>query len=195
MQVGTYKIAEGNWEYLLKRIEKLTRRAKKLGLSTPVLTKIGEHEEIVDTKRKLSMVFYDITIESEPVCVAGWDFMATIELGDEEVGLIINRVPGMHPELDIPHEYRQTTNYCEHCHKNVRRNSVYILRHQESEAFTQVGRNCLGQFIGGVDPENIVKQLDMLTQIVDLTTGSADPGFFGFAGHQRSRLLINNKTR
>src|SRR5574343_1650590 len=178
MQVGTYKIAEGNWEYLLKRIEKLTRRATRLGLKTPVLSKVSAHEEVVDAKRQISMVFYDVTIEAEPVCVAGWDFMATIELGDEEVGLIINRVPGMHPNLDIPHEYRQTTNYCDHCQKHVRRNSVYILRHQVNETFTQVGRNCLGQFSGGVDPENVVKQLDMLTQIISLAEGAGEPGFF-----------------
>ena len=177
-----YAIPADNWAKLLERIEKLTRRAKKLGRLVPTLTKVGEHDEVVDAKRGISRTFYDVELVSEPVAVAGWDFVATVELGDSEVGLVINRVPGVLDGVDIPAEYRKTTNYCSHCQKAVRRNNVYVLHNSQSGSWQQVGRNCLGQFLGGIDPEDVVRQMELVINIDALCTGAQGSDYFGLGG-------------
>lgn len=175
-----FNIPESNLEALTIRLEKLTRRAKKLGKPTPILTKVGEHEEVVDKKKGLVRKYIEVTIDSVPVCVNSWDFIAKIELGDSEVGLIIYRVPDVLPDIDIPLEYRQTTNYCSHCNKSVWRNNVYVLRHQVTNQWMQVGTQCLGQFLGGVNPEDVVKNMECLIDFDAICLGAQDPNFFGF---------------
>lgn len=187
----TYSIPQSNFEVLCQRLEKLTRWAKKIGKKVPQLVKIGEHSEIVDQKKGLSRTYYDVTIESEPVCVDNWDFIAKIELGDPEVGLVISRVPGVLEDIDIPLEYRKTTNYCTHCKKNVRRNSVFIVRHQITGEWAQIGRQCLSLYLGGTDPEDIVKYMEMLIDLDGICQGAGDPNFFGF-GRDSQRLDLES---
>lgn len=179
-----YSIPEFNFQTLCQRLEKLTRRAVRLGRTVPVLTKVGERTEVVDQKKGLLRTYFDVMIESEPVCVNGWTFVATIELGDSEVGLVINRVPDVFPDTGIPLEFRKTTNYCSHCNKNVRRNNVYVVRHNVTGEWKQIGRQCLGQFLGGVDPEDVVRYMESTINFDALCSGASDPNFFGF----RSRV-------
>jgi hypothetical protein len=187
----TYAVPESNFAKLCERLDKLTRRARKLGKAVPVLTKVGEHTEVVDQKKVLLRNYYDVVIESEPVCVADYDFVAKIELGDSEVGLVISRCPGVLEGVDIPLEYRKTTNYCTHCKKNVHRNSVFIIRHRITGDWAQIGRQCLGLYLGGVDPEDVVKQMECLINFDALCAGAQDPSYFGF-NNQCDRLDLEN---
>jgi hypothetical protein len=174
----TYKIPESNWFPLCERLEKLSRRAKKLGRRVPTLNVVKEYSEVIDPKRGLSMTYYDITIESEPVCVNGWDFVASIEMGDAEVGLIINKTPQFY-DTEVPTQFRNTGGFCDHCKLSRRRNSVYVVHHQVTSEWKQVGRNCLGQFLGGVDSEAVVQQMELLIALDSLCVGAGDGGFFG----------------
>lgn len=183
MASNTFCVPTENYGPLLERLDKLTRRAAKLGVRLPILTKIAEREEIINAKRGLKRIVFDVVIEAEPICVNGWTFLASIDVVDSEDNngseLVINRVPGVHQDMDLPAQYRTTTNYCDHCNTARRRNSVYVLYSEKSRAFKQVGRNCLGLFLGGVDPTNIVKSMEYLQNFVGLTSGAADPNFFG----------------
>lgn len=181
-----YEVPEGNWTELCKRLEKLTRRAVKIGKPVPILNQIGEVTKPVEGKKGLVRTYYQCTIEAEPVCINGFDFVGKIELGDSEIGLIIDKVPNMLPELDIPQEFRKTTNYCSHCQKSVRRNNVYILRNQITGEWSQVGKNCLSLYLGGVDPENIVKYMETLINFDSLVSGAQSSDFFGIGGGQDS---------
>jgi hypothetical protein len=193
-ETNIYNVPKGNWDELCRRLEKLTRRAKKLGKKTPVLNKIGEFNKVIDQKKGLVRTYYQCTIQSERVCVDDWDFLATIELGDTEIGLVVNRVPNMLSDIDIPQEFRKTTNYCSHCQKNVRRNNVYVVRHQKTHQWQQVGKNCLSDFIGGRDPEDIVKTMQMLIDFQSLCSGSQSDGFFGVSNYNYYLSLHSTLT-
>lgn len=182
METKTYLIPEGNWEALTSRLEKLTRRAKKLGRQTPTINIIAERDE-VDNKGRVAR-FFEISINSEPIAVNGWTFVASIDISDDpEVGRVINRVPGVLTDTDLPVEYRSATDYCEHCQMNRRRNTVFILFNDAEGIWKQVGRNCLGQFLGGIDPENVVRSMEMLIDFDAICSG-----YYGSAACERLDL-------
>ena len=167
--MGTkYEIPDENWTKLCEKIERLRRRAEKINVKAPALTELRFFEKPLENKGKIVgyQAFHEVEIESVPVGVEGWDFIAYIDMGDSEVGLVINQVPGALNEGEaLPERFRNTNEFCEHCQVMRKRNSVYILRNQSNKnEFKQVGGNCLGQFLGGVDPQQV---LSMMTIIWD----------------------------
>jgi hypothetical protein len=85
-------------------------------------------------------------------------------------------------ELELSTEFRNNPFFCEACGTDRKRNAVYVLRHQITKVWSQVGRNCLSLFLGGVDPKNVIASLEMIQNFYALAEGSADPNFFGNAG-------------
>ena len=178
-----YNIPESNYELLLAKIEKMSRRANKLGRSVPVVSVVGQHAEVVNEKKGITRNIIEVTINAEPIKVDGWEFIASIDVSDDpEIGRVIRRVPGAMKDVDLPHEYRNATGVCEHCNKNRRRNGVYILYNAKLNEWKQVGRNCLADFLGGCDPEEYIKYMQFFINLDDLCSGSQNSDYFGVGG-------------
>jgi hypothetical protein len=209
----TYSIPEENLSELCRRLDKLSRKAAKLGLVTisyslgPVKdlpfsrtddghrSLLKEEARIEEARRLGKLVFVrfqEVTVSGQTPRLSGWDFVGTLQhLADPE-GEIINllrTVPGFVGQLPI--QFRTATpENCDHCHKQIRsRKETFIVRSTDTQEWKQVGRNCTQDFLGGKDPHAVASSLDYLLQAFDLGGESEGQGLGGGSGPIRWDLL------
>lgn len=141
------RVPSFNMPALNERLEKLARRAKRIGLPAPAFQEI----RVERASRRLpesneDQVYLNHYIAIDPGCSAvkvnGWTFVATIQHTEE--GNIIRKVSECH----IPVQYRKVSHICEHCNTVRNRKDTYILHNDTTNEYKQVGRNCLSDFFG-----------------------------------------------
>lgn len=157
MEINTYTIVADNLSLAQAKIEKMNKRARKLGVPELVLTVVEGSEQFIkdgnDTFKKI-----DVTLTGETVKLAGWHFAATIQ--HTEDGNIVRSVPGQ--DIDTM-PYRTVEPLCEHCNQLRRRNDTYIVVNDEGET-KQVGSSCLRDFLG-VDPASALWMAQFLIDL------------------------------
>ncbi len=204
LEVGTYRVPGENWPELQARLDKLTRRAVKLGLA-PIEVTVLREEHVLYTGNRVSREriqkegetlqqaqerakgdpdmfirrFYHIEIRGEAPKLNGWEFVATIQHLDGEN--ILAAIPTY--EGTIPKVYRtRGPEHCDHCHKRIRRNDTYVVQH-DSGAFQQVGKNCLRDFTGHDNPQALASYAELLLGLGTLCSGAEDDDFFAGSGY------------
>jgi hypothetical protein len=196
--VATYLIAEFRMAQLAKKLDKLARKADRLGVSTITYAVTG-HQDLEfyrddngETRRakplplgKSSFLvrFNEVTVTGTTPRLSGWEFVATLQHLTDDKGQVINMlrtVPFF--EGKLPEKYRTATSEnCDHCHKNIRtRKDTFVVRNAETGEFKQIGRNCVADFIGGVNPHSVASALDLLLEVYGACSG--EEGFEGMGG-------------
>ncbi|GEM_PF-1537335 len=170
-------------EWLKEKLTKLNRRAKRLGVAEIELS-IGKPEvrEIFestderggvyrlalrpgesapssyrDTGRRVQ--FFPAQVIGEAPSLKGWTFVGSIEHGDE-IGNIVNAASGK----TVPKEYRKGEQKCDHCSTNRKRKKTFIVQHEDG-TYKQIGKQCLGDFLGTNDPEKLVAAAEIFNDI------------------------------
>jgi len=140
---------------LKKSIDRLNRKAAKLGTSGLVLT--VEDTEPYRTMRhpitgnplmqELVIEQKKVTLDYEIPTLDGWELVAQLDVYENTV--LVSAVPGM----EVPEEYKNLTEIsCDHCgHNRYRTHSIII--HHESGEYKQVGSTCVKDFFAGNDPK------------------------------------------
>lgn len=139
-----YRIPEANKNKFDEKINKLVRKANKLGVSPITIRCIGE--EFTEPNKETGKVYKYFVIEviGEKPALDNWVFLGSLDITKE--GSIIRTVPG----VTLPEEYRHITeSRCDHCHKRINRVNHHIVQHNETKEIKVVGTNCLSDFIGG----------------------------------------------
>ncbi len=174
-----YKIPSDNLAVLADKFKKLARRAKKLNLPAPTYTEVGEpirRQRKDDITGFVIKTWLEHQVVVDPGCavvkVQGWTFIATIQHTEE--GNIIRAVGN----AEVPTQYRNVSQLCEHCNTNRNRKDTYILKHEDGST-KQVGRNCLADFFGH-DALMYAERAQYLTDIDALGESMEDE--FGFGG-------------
>jgi hypothetical protein len=183
----TYWIPQHNLAPLTEKLEKINRKAAKLGAFAIQWKQTG------NTKVEEVVVGYEITLESAPNQVAikrkivmnevevvgiapqlnGWTFIATLEHANE-LGNVLRVVPGY--EKDLPQKFRDASaENCDHCHTRRQRNDTYVLSH-ENGRWAQVGSTCLKDFLGYNDPHGAARFCEMLFQVGAACESATDCG-------------------
>jgi hypothetical protein len=133
------------------QIEKLNKRAKKLGLDAISLT---WEKAFLDSKDNLLVP----CILNGPTSISydGWEFIATLQhlpTGENIVRAIID-------DANIPAQYRTAGSDCEHCCSKRYRKDTYIVRRSSANPieYRQVGSSCIKDFLGGKSPDNILQK-------------------------------------
>lgn len=159
---NTYKVQPSRLDTLVAKLTKLAKRATKLGVTAPSWTigaleskKVRESDLSLDAKL---IVWYPVTLTSEPVKLAGFTFIATLDHASE-AGVVLRTVPGE----TLPTSYREALPVCDHCGTARARKETFIVR-AEDGALKQVGRSCLKDFMG-VDPEKAAKLAEWVIEI------------------------------
>ena len=154
-----YRIPGGNLASMNAKIEKLNKRARRLGMAPIVVAEIGE-EFATHRKRirdpfggpsqvqEVTVRFVMVTVIGQTPRIDGWDFAATVQ--HEEGGNLLRTCPGF--DTLLPLQYRQADTQCEHCARDRRRNDTYILFNAQSGTWKQVGRSCLADFLRTTRP-------------------------------------------
>lgn len=158
-----FKIAESNLGMFKDRFAKLARRAEKLHCGQIGYREIGEEfvektegEEFPDGSyhvwRKYKVRIVIIEVFGDAPKLSGWTFVAKLE-HDEQLGTAVRTMPGM----ECPPQFRTASRHdCDHCHKNLFRRDTFVVRNEQGE-YKHVGRQCLRDFLGHENPDDIAR--------------------------------------
>ncbi len=170
-------------DYINEKLEKLNRKATKLGLAPMVLTVLRKYdEEVKNDDHSVSVVKKaEITLVGESPKIAGWTFVATVEPVEdsEEVRNMINKLPGV--TVEVPVEYRTASMFrCDHCHTERQRNEIFVIQHENGD-FKVVGRTCIKDFMGyHASPNGLVQMAKNWQSFVDEVREGLGGGGGGF---------------
>jgi hypothetical protein len=171
-QPTIYKVPAVNFARLNAEVEKMNRKAARLGTDPVVLTTHGQevrtlHDALLDSE------YFDTsflcTIEGAAPQVEGFILVAEIRPveGGENV---IREVPGQ----NCPPQFRTTKMDCDHCQINARRNSIFIVKNEFGE-FVRVGSSCLQDYLGGTDPKSLIQRAEYMLRFDELIRDAVDP--------------------
>lgn len=155
-----------------EKVEKLNRRAKKLGLE-PLTIQVG-HEVVKEEKvcvddymgiyRTVVNVYRDVEIHGElPVIPGGWKLVGIIE--HDSLG-IVKTIPGE----EIP-EFYYDREVCDHCGVNRFRNKTIIVKNTDGE-YKQVGTTCVESYLG-INPNTLLFFMEIGAKDFDEDGGAA----------------------
>jgi len=146
--------------YLRKAIDKINRKAVKMGCAPISLTFDNAHViEYPEHPVTGAVLVNPLKIEMETAhlhyiipIIEGWELIAKLDIyntihGGTEV--LISAVP----DKEIPVEYQNaTTIQCDHCGWDRNRNHSILLRHTITKEYKEVGSTCVKDFFG-LDPK------------------------------------------
>jgi hypothetical protein len=210
-EVRIYKVFDRNMETLTQRISKLNKRATKLGCEPVVVTEVGTElfkqievdrfsDPEYDVARSLyfvpadhklvnnevftgvATIRHNLTVDGATPKLAGWEFIGKIEVVKDEDNKVIGNLLRLIPDAVAPASYRDVAPWCDHC--NVQRHwaETFLIKHDDG-TFKQVGRNCIADFLGGVDPEAIMGRAEWLLSLDSMMSGAEDEDWLGGGGH------------
>lgn len=181
------KAADEYWirTYLLEgvkpKIEKLVRRAEKLGASAIAFTvtsdkavEVRYHTDWTGKRHAYEVEYTKVVVRGEAPKMNGWRLVGRL-LHESQTGVeggvnIINAVPGE----TMPEVYRTSGCQCQHCGRNwLVRKDTYVVAHDSGE-YRQVGSNCLADFLGHNDPKLIAELASLYTDGVAGVFGGED---------------------
>lgn len=181
----TYTIPDNNLGKLQTELARLSKRAVKLGQPPITLTVTKTVEEPVEVD---GQTFYRRSHEIEVTGTApklnGWTFKGTLQHLEE--GTLLRLVPDAG---EIPVRFRTVKPYCEHCQVNRFRKDTFIVQHEAGE-FKQVGRQCLKDFLGHTDPQNLANFAELLAACGEMCEDAEDDGWMGLGGGKVKRFSL-----
>lgn len=150
MITRTITISPTNLDMVKARLDKLSKKAVKLGIPVPVITETKEWKEKKVKRNNLGKEIIewiprlDVTVSCEEIKYGNYIHIASL---DHTIGTspIINMVPG----YTLPETYYNAGCNCDHCGINRYRKNTYIFK--SDEGYKQVGSSCLKEFFG-IDP-------------------------------------------
>lgn len=155
---GEYIIREDKSEALVKKIERLTKKAARCASGGIGVAIVGKLNVVSD-----SGVFPALRIKftgSAPK-LNGWTFVAKIDHAED--GNVLTHVPG--ESTDLPAKFRTDKSRCDHCKKNRKRNDTFVVREDATGNLRRIGRTCLREYIGNDDVATAIKAIDLLVEM------------------------------
>ena len=176
-------------------IDRLNRRAAKLGVDPIAVSKTApELREIKDqiTGKGVWHEVTEVTISLNVPKLADWYFVAVIQ--HMEGGNLLLTVPGTGFIGDLSH-YRTCAPTCEHCNLERSRSDTYVVKHEVTGAFKQVGKNCLASFTGfGKSPEQAAAMAEWLSSVASFLgdpAGDNEEREGGLGGGRAQGISLN----
>ncbi len=182
----SYRCWSSNLPRLQTFLERAGRRAARLGLP-PITLELGEEQmELVKSgvAGKVYRGYRIVTVRGQTPRLAGWAFLATLQHVVDDNGeakAVIRAVPTA-DAMELPRWFRDaSSSNCDHCHTARVRNDTFCVRNLETGEWKQVGRNCLQDFCGGIDPHAVAAAAEIWAELDELGSGlGGDDDDFGF---------------
>jgi len=160
-----FEIPACNLDSLEQKIKKLNRKALKLNCQPITLETIGTLEKTPVSNSQdmndyyfyhnITTTYHQIKLSGISPIIAGYELIASCEA--MENGTLIKTIPGK----SYPEEYRELL-ICEHCNSDRKRKYTFIVRHIETDTYKMVGKSCLKDFLGHVDPAFYASYLEII---------------------------------
>ena len=182
-------IFDGNIDKLATSVEKLNKRAAKLGVPA-IQLHIGERETIYTAPGAGAPTFStdpkawgedtkvqaheraSVSLHGEPPKLAGWTFAAVV---DHLSNGTITRYPRAETEIDLT-PFRGVDATCDHCQTVRNRHETFIVVHDTGNT-QRVGRNCLADFLGHQNPAGLIGHLRLWSKAFEALEGACEAGF------------------
>jgi len=171
-----FQIPECNLESLQQKINKLNKKALKIGcteinltvLDTFTQTPITNNDDLNHYYKynNITTTYHNIKLSGISPIIAGYELIASCEAMTE--GILIKTIPGK----TYPEHYRNLM-ICEHCNSDRKRKYTFIVRHINSDTYKIVGKSCLKDFLGHADPAFLASYLE----IINVKDDSSFDGF------------------
>lgn len=189
MRMIQTSIPLNNLSGLQERVDVLNKRAHKLGLE-PLTLSVGA-EFVREIERDLDftirVTYVEISLDGADPVLADWRLLAAVTAQPNGESLL-RIVPGVE---DLPETWRTSDpQRCDHCHMRRLRRDVFILRHKDGRE-TQVGRTCLGDFLGHVSPDALIDRAELLFSARDLLSEEREYDAFSERGMRSDRWGID----
>jgi hypothetical protein len=159
-------IFEGNIPKLTKDIEKLNKKAVKLGCDPIVLSSTGNTDFRPidgDPRNKTKVLFVEVKLIGKSPKLLGWSLIACVD-HDPAIGQTFRTVPNK----EVPVQYLPDSSYCEHCHSDRRRLKTYIVKNIETGEYKRIGSTCVSSFLGGKHVESFLFYASFVSTMGDL---------------------------
>lgn len=186
---GFLRVAFSRYNEFLAALEKVNKKAAKYGV--PPLTILEKTKVEVGTREDGTKKFeYHIKVETHPVRIADWDFIATIEHSAGKQN-IIRFVPGG-SDVRVRDFALADSHECDFCNQKMRRNNTYVVRHAHDNTLRRVGGTCLQKHIGDAARKLANFSFSMEDLIGDFV--EEDIGYEGGSGYRAETATDVNET-
>lgn len=163
MESHIFLIPEENLGKLHIAVERINKRAKKLGMPLVQIEKGAGQRTLVNRldadgrEFEVDTYVYRVAVTGEKPQLNGWRFLAKLDhMPDTDDVIILG---------DVPTQYQKCPPNCDHCNVKRERTTTFVLQNIESEEFKQVGSTCLKDFFNGDDPMNHAWALQALANL------------------------------
>lgn len=170
MTIASGKLSDTGLLILREKVDKLNKRAVRLGLEKLTLT-VSEREAIVTvgpTGLDHTVYVNHVDLNGSVPRINGWTVAARIEF--TESGNLVHVAPDAG---SVNSAWRDTHNHCEHCNTQRRRNDLIVIRHSDGREKV-VGRNCLADYIRTGDAEAMIEYAGWLGSLERIVSGCED---------------------
>lgn len=171
-RVGTYDIPAANLPRFMVKLDKLNRKAARLGYGPITAKELGVwHRRYTDeiTGIKRAIAYVRVVVTGDTPMIGGWRFVATLQHLD---GVnMVRTIPG----VELPEAYRTAEPACDHCQLDRQRKDTYVIYNASTDTYKQVGRSCLGDFTGSNNPHSAARYAEWLAQIAEMADDESDP--------------------
>lgn len=196
-----FRVYEPKMEWLNGQIERLNKRAAKLGVEPIVLKPTGEVEDVPIYSKEVHITADPLSFKPERKIIgyrrfiwmevngsapkfAGWSLAAVVEHAEE--GNIIRKSPECKVELS---EFRTGAPCCDHCKTVRNRKDTYIVLH-ESGARKMIGRNCIKDFLGHTDPVLLMRLAEFRFSVTEVCGEADDASEYAAGGFHTDRASV-----
>jgi hypothetical protein len=173
---NTFTIPMTTWHDFTAKIDKLNKRARKLGCE-PITFTILNHKQVEyrhtfknedgEYTRAYMVDARTVALTGMAPKLEGFAFIAKVEYLSDDKSVLFHTVPGSGVKID--ERFRSMKPHvCEHCNKSRVRRETFIVQEIESGRQMQVGRQCLADFTGITNPEAIAQRASWLSGFSDL---------------------------
>ena len=142
-----FRVPDAELGELRRRIERLDRRARKLG-AAPI--------RLLDTGERDGTASFVVLCGRAPR-LAGWTLAAIVSHRDHQTSLRPVGIAG-----ENLHAARFAEARCEHCGLRRQRAETFVVTRERTGEVRQVGSGCVRDFVGGHDPERACRQAEYL---------------------------------
>lgn len=152
----TYAMNTTQYDRFVGKLEALNRKAEKLGIAPTEMINVKRYN-VTNESEVIPMVSFELV--AHPVRLNGWQLVAVLDLSLGSA--LLRKLPSAYG-IDIPDIFLDMdAHYCEHCHTKRQRKFSFIVLHEESNEFRQIGSSCLIDYVGHVNAEKIAQHCAM----------------------------------
>lgn len=170
-KTDVYDIPIGQMKWVDAQIDKLNKKAAKLGLPPMNVEVIGE-----DRKSRTKQIR---VIGNVPM-LDGWKLLARLTPAEDDAGKAYNEINLLADE-EIPDHYEQSDPDCNHCGHKRKRKKLYVVKNidqqrsldevnadmQQSWPYALIGSTCIGDFVNDTtgNPERIARYAEEISKM------------------------------